>query len=88
LDTLGSVVHPEKSGFIPTQKLVFLRFILDSVFMLVYLTPEKALRLKQAATDLFNCKNLTIRDVAKVMGLIVSSFRDITYGPLHYCYLE
>ena len=88
LDTLGFVVHPEKSVFIPTQKLVFLDFILDAVSMLVCLTPEKALKLKQAATDLFNCKNATIREVAKVLGLIVSSFPGVAYGPLHYRYLE
>ena len=88
LDTLGFVVHPEKSVFIPTQKLVFLGFIQDSVSMLVCLTPEKALKLKQAATDLFNCKNPTIREVAKVLGLIVSSFPGVAYGPLHYRYLE
>lgn len=88
LDTLRFVVHPEKSVFIPTQKLVFLDFILDSVSMLVYLTPEKALKLKQAATDLFNCKNPTIREVAKVLGLIVSSFPGVAYGPLHYRYLK
>ena len=70
LDTLGFEVHPEKSVFIPTQKLVFLGFTLDSVSIIVYLTPEKALKLKPAATDLFNCKNPTIRDVAKVLGLI------------------
>ena len=69
LDTLGFVVHPEKSVFIPTQKLVFLGFILDSVSMLVYLTPEKARKLKQAATELFYNKNPTIREVAKVLGL-------------------
>ena len=74
LDTLGFVVHPEKSVFIPTQKLVFLGFILDSVSMLVYLTLMKALKLKQAATDLFYNKNPTIREVAKVLGLIVSNF--------------
>ena len=52
LHTLGFVVHPEKSLFIPTQKLVFLKFILSSVSMLVYLTPDKVLKLKQAATKL------------------------------------
>ena len=87
-DTLGFVVHPEKSVFIPTQKLVFLGFILDSVTMLVYLTPVKALKLKQAATDLSNCKKPTIREVAKVLGLIVSSFPGVAYGPLHYRYLH
>ena len=85
LDTLGFVVHPEKSVFIPTQKLVSLGFILDSVSMLVYLIPEK---LKQAATHLFYNENPTIREVAKVLGLIVSSFPGVAYGPLHYRYLE
>ena len=88
LDTLGFVVHPEKSVFIPTQKLIFLGFILDSVSIMVYLTPEKALKLKQAATGLFHCINPTIREVAKVLGLIVSSFPGVAYGPLHKRYLE
>ena len=88
LDTLGFIVHPEKSVFIPTQKLLFLGFILDSVSMLVYHAPEKALKLQKAATDLFNCKNPTIREVAKVLGLKVSSFPGVAYGPLHYRYLE
>ena len=88
LDSLGFVVHPEKPVFIPTQKLVFLGFVLDSVSMLVYLTPDKALKLKQAANALFNCQNPTIREVAEVLGLIVSSFPGVAYGPLHYRYLE
>ena len=52
--------------------------------MLVHLTPEKALKLKQAATELFNCKNSLMRDVVKVLGLIVSSFLGVACGPLHY----
>lgn len=88
LDSLGFVVHPEKSVFIPTQKLVFLGFTLDSVNMQVYLTPDKAVKLKQAATVMLHCKKPTIRDVAKVLGLIVSCFPGVAYGPLHYRYLE
>ena len=88
LYTLGFVVDPGKSVFIPTQMLVFLGFILDLVSMLVYLTPEKALKLNQAATDLFYDENPTIREVAKVLGLIVSSFPGVACGPLHYRYLE
>ena len=56
--------------------------------MLAYLTPEKALKLKQAATNRFNCHNPTIREVAQVLGLIVSSFPGVAYGTLHYRYLE
>ena len=86
LDTLGFVEHPEKSVFIPTQKLAFLGIILDPVSMLVYFIPEKALKLKQAATNLFNCKHSAIREVAKVLGLIVSNFPGVANGPLHYRY--
>ena len=51
LDTLGFVVHPHKSVFTPAQKLVYLGFLFDSVSMCVRLTPEKAAKLKKAATD-------------------------------------
>ena len=71
LDTLGFVVHLEKSVFIPTQKLVFPGFIVDSISMLVYITPERALKLKRTATDPLNCKSPTIREVVKDLGLIV-----------------
>jgi len=74
LDSMGFVVHPEKSVFIQTQKRDSLGFVPDSVSMLVYLTPDKALKLKHAANALFNCKNPTIREVAKVLRL-VSSFQ-------------
>ena len=35
-----------------------------------------------------NYKNPTIREVAKVLGLIVSSFPGVAYGPLLYRHLE
>ena len=54
--------------------------------MLVFLTKEKALNLKHAAVDLLHCKNPTIGDVARVLGLIVSSFQGVAYGPLHFRY--
>ena len=39
--SLGFILHPHKSVFTPTQKLVFLGFVLDSVQMKIYLTNEK-----------------------------------------------
>ena len=35
LDNLGLVIHPEKSVFIPQQKMIFLGFVIDSVRMIV-----------------------------------------------------
>ena len=39
--SLGFILHPHKSVFTPTQKLVFWGFVLDSVQMKIYLTNEK-----------------------------------------------
>jgi len=81
LDSLGSVVHPEKSVFIPTQKLVFLGFVLDSVSMLVYLTPDKALKLKQAANALFNARTLPYGRWLRSFGLLCPAFRVLPMAP-------
>ena len=39
--SLGFIIHPTKSILIPTQKLVFLGFVLDSVLMRVSALPQK-----------------------------------------------
>ena len=46
LDNPGLVIHPEKSVFIPQQKMIFLGFIIDSVRMIVMLTEDNLHKLK------------------------------------------
>ena len=84
LDALGFVPHPKKSVFIPTQTLVFLGFLLNSINMTVSLTSEKAKKLKSAVSCLLSCETPSIREVAQVLGLIISSFPGVMYGPLHF----
>jgi hypothetical protein len=87
---LGLLVHPEKCNFIPSQEIVILGFIINSVKMTVKLTPEKALALKSDC-DLFLKKcpgNIAIREVAQIIGKIVSSFPGVLNGPLYYRHLE
>ena len=50
LDSLMLVIHPEKSVFIPLQKIVFLVFVIDSVRMIVMLTEDKIHKLKDLLT--------------------------------------
>jgi hypothetical protein len=85
---LGLVVHPEKSNFLPSQVIVILGFILNSLTMTVRLTEEKAINLQKTCQRLLKCRNPTIREVARVIGKIVSSFPGTTYGPLYYRSLE
>ena len=87
-NNLGLVVHPEKSVLVPTQQLVFLGFILDSILMRISLTPEKACKVKNACQQLVDTVLPSIRLVARVLGLLTSSFPGVMYGPLHYRWIE
>ena len=40
-DSLGFITHPEKSVLIPTLRLMYFGFVLDSVQMKIYLTLRK-----------------------------------------------
>ena len=81
-------IQPVKSVLEPTQTIQFLGFVIDSVAMTVTLPPSKAAKVKSACQRLvLNC-NPTIREVAQVIGLIVSSFPAEQYAQLHYRILE
>lgn len=76
---LGFLVHPDKSVFQPTQIIEFLGFIINSITMFVSLTLTKAARVHKACQDLLNNKHITIREVAHVIGLLVSSLPAVQY---------
>ena len=89
LDSLGLVVHPHKSIFLPTQEITTLGFIINSVTMTIRLTVDKANDLRFACETLLTTqKPLSIRQVATVIGKIVASFPGVMYGPLYYRCLE
>jgi hypothetical protein len=66
--SLGLVSHLEKSVFEPTQKLVILGFDIDSVQMIVKLTPDKAQRLAVACISVLNAAETSIREISQVIG--------------------
>lgn len=85
---LGFIVHNKKSVLIPTQNITFLGNNIDSDKMIVTLPPEKVLVVVQECEVLHSKCVAKIRDVARVLGLMVSSFSAVEYGPLFYRQLE
>ena len=83
---LGFITHPDKSVTIPTQVLVFLGFILNSITMTISPTPRKIEKTIATCSCLLKTSNPTIHQVAEVIGILVSNFQGTTctYGPLHY----
>lgn len=85
---LGFIIHQKKSVFVPTQDLIFLGNHINSQKMIVYLTQERMQTLMSECKRLRNKTSATIKEVARVIGLIVASFSAVDYGQLFYRELE
>ena len=88
LESLGFIINKEKSVLIPSQKMVFLGYAIDSVEMTVPLPEEKLNKLKEQTLALWEKPQCSIRELAHVIGLVVSSFPSIKPAKLYYRDLE
>jgi len=88
LTKLGFLIHPDKSVLVPVQMITFLGFILDSIQMLVRPTLEKAQKLKTTCEKLLTKPEVTVEELAEAIGIIVSNFPGVEFGPLFYRGLE
>ena len=88
MTSLGFMLNEEKSVVIPTHVIAYLGNIIDSEKMIVYLPVEKKEKIKKECLLLINSKEATIKQVAKVIGLLVSAFSAVEYGRLFYMELE
>ena len=84
----GFTLHPDKSVFIPTQVLIFLGFILNSIDMSVSPTPEKISKTIDSCNRLLQTCEPSIKFVSEVIGILVSNLPGVEYGQLHYRSLE
>ena len=84
----GFTLHPDKSVFIPTQVLLFLGFILNSIIMSVSPTPEKNSKTIDSCNRLLQTCEPSIKFVSEVIGILVSNLPGVEYGQLHYRSLE
>ena len=73
---------------IPSTRITHLGFVIDSVTMRVSLPEEKVLRIQHACSGMLKVQKVSIRHLASVIGLLVSSFLAVQYGKLHYRNLE
>lgn len=88
MSDLGFIVHDVKSVIEPVQNIVFLGNHIDSIDMIVYLTESRKQVLLQECRHLRGRQIVKIREVARLVGLIVASFSAVEYGPLFYRELE
>ena len=71
-DSLGFTVHPEKSQFNPSNSIIFLGFVLDSIKMEVGISDEKAQATIEIIKEFLEQDVVTIRQLATVVGTLVA----------------
>ena len=88
LQALGFVIHPTKSILVPTQKITFLGFEIDTLNMTLTLTSNKKEHIRDIAAVLLLKQSCSIRTLASFLGNIVSSFEAVPNGKLYYSNTE
>ena len=76
-------IHERKSVLIPTQKIEFLGFLIDSRNMSISISEEKADHLILKIRKFLNISAPTIWQLS-IIGSIISLFPAISLGRLHY----
>ena len=88
LDHLGFTIHPDKSVLQPTQIIVFLGFVINSITMCIRVTKEKADNIIKLCSRLILKEEITIREFAQVIGKLVATEPGVQYAPLYIKSLE
>ena len=82
--SLGFTVHKDKSVLAPVQQIEYLGFLLNSSSMTITLTEARKQKLRSACEQALYQEYIIIRNLAKLIGIMVSCFTAIPYGKLYY----
>ena len=82
--SLGFATHPEKSKFIPSKKVEYLGFVIDSRRMVTYLSDHKKEKIYDKCQSISKKQYLKVRNVPSFIGSLNSTFLVNEYGPLYY----
>ena len=82
--SLGFVIHSEKSKFIPSKNVEYLGFVVDSERMVTYLSDHKKKKIYDKCQSISKKQCLKIRDVASFIGTLTLIFPANEYRPLYY----
>lgn len=88
LRKMGFSINVGKSVLTPTKSLEYLGNVINSEQMTVTLPERRRQKIIQCCKELVHCDRAHIRDVAKVVGLLVAATPAVEMGKLHYRRLE
>lgn len=86
--TLGFLINNEKSRKVPSQRVNYLGFTLDSRNLSIELTERRKTEISAAITCFIRKKRPSIEEFASIIGKIVATCQASTYGWLYTKLLE
>ena len=84
LENLGVLINYDKLELEPTQSLMFLVFLINTVSMEIKLPKEKVIQAVQEAQKLLQAQQASARQLAHLIGVFSSTLPAILPPPLHY----
>lgn len=87
LKSLGFEIS-DKSALEPSQTLIHLGFVINSLNMTVYLHEAKKLQISELILKILKAECITVQQLASIIGTLVAAFPGVLYGPLYYRQLE
>ena len=88
LSKAGFIINSKKSILAPVQNIQVLGMIIDSVEMSVSLPQSKTQKILTLCNKILESKIIKIRDLAKLVGVLVASLPAVQHGALFYRFLE
>ena len=85
---MGFTVNVEKSQLVPFNEILYLGFIINSIAMRLQFPAVKLEKIVSACKALSAKHQRSVRDVAKLTGLLVSALPAVNYLEMHYRSLE
>jgi ribonuclease HI len=87
-ESLGFVVNEEKSQLIPSQRVKYLGFIMDSRTMKLTLPADKCAKIIAKCRSVSRNKSFTIQIVAELVGTLIAACPATSYGLLYTRQIE
>ncbi|XP_044148680.1 uncharacterized protein LOC122937730 isoform X2 [Bufo gargarizans] len=88
LTSLGFLLNLEKSCLTPSRRMEFLGFTVDSVAESLSLPAEKLRTIRKELRHALSTPSLSLRHLARIIGLLASSIQAVFPAPLHYRALQ
>lgn len=88
LQNLGFTINSLKSDLVPQQSMTFLGFRIDTRDATLNLPSQKISKIKKEIRVALRRNRISLRHLARIVGLLSSSIQAIFPGPLHYRALQ